>query len=162
MATGVGRDQGKSDFVREVLRKNNKANAKAVNLAWKQAGHDGTISGSLVNKLRSKLGMTGNLRMRKGAKPGAPKSAEGLVPRRGPGRPRGSGASAALLDNGEGIGSTSAPPRPRRLTAGSRTLDTLEAELDRLLYQVMDHGNLPEVETALRTARRHLILGPHN
>ena len=45
------RDQGKTAFVRDVLTKNNQANPKAVNEAWSAAGHEGSISTTLVNKI---------------------------------------------------------------------------------------------------------------
>jgi hypothetical protein len=62
-----GQDQGKSSFLKELLVDHPQANADAVNKAWKKAGMKGTISVSLVNKMRSKLGLAGNLP--KGPKP---------------------------------------------------------------------------------------------
>ena len=56
-----GRDEGKSSFIKEVLFDNPQANAAAVNKAWRKAGMKGSISVSLVNKMRSTLGMAGNL-----------------------------------------------------------------------------------------------------
>ena len=90
MASEVGRDQGKSAFVRDVLTKDRQANHEAVNRAWTKAGHAGTISESLVSKIRSRMGLTGQPR------PGArvPESAGSAeppaapAPRRGPGRRR--------------------------------------------------------------------------
>ena len=61
---------GKSDFIREVLGKNPRATFKAVNEAWTKAGNGGSISQTLVNKMRSEAGLSGNLRAR--AKAGAP------------------------------------------------------------------------------------------
>src|SRR6516164_916550 len=61
---------GKSDFIREVLGKNPQATFKAVNEAWTKAGNEGSISQTLVNKMRSEAGLSGNLRTR--AKPVAP------------------------------------------------------------------------------------------
>jgi hypothetical protein len=68
------RSPGKSAFLKEFLHDNPKANAKAVNAAWKSAGMDGSISDSLVSIMRSKLGLSGNLRakaVKKGRKPTA-------------------------------------------------------------------------------------------
>ncbi len=53
MASEVGRDQGKSAFVGAVRTKDPQANPEAVDRAWTEAGHAGTISESLVGKLRS-------------------------------------------------------------------------------------------------------------
>lgn len=58
---GRGQDQGKSSFIKELLVDHPQANADAVNKAWKKAGMKGSISVSLVNKMRSKLGLAGNL-----------------------------------------------------------------------------------------------------
>ena len=67
MATATTtRNLGKTGFVKEVLNENPQANAKAVNEAWKAAGFDGTISPTLVTQMRSKMGLTGNIRKRAG------------------------------------------------------------------------------------------------
>jgi hypothetical protein len=42
------RSQGKSEFLKEYLHDNPRANAKAINAAWKSAGMEGSISDSLV------------------------------------------------------------------------------------------------------------------
>jgi hypothetical protein len=61
MATAT-RDQGKTSFVKEFLNKNPQGNVQAVNEAWAAAGKDGTIGSTLINKMRSSMGLTGNLR----------------------------------------------------------------------------------------------------
>lgn len=62
MPTVKARDQGKTSFVKELLIHHPKANTKAVNEAWSAAGMQGTISETLVNKMRSHMGLSGNLR----------------------------------------------------------------------------------------------------
>ena len=57
---------GKTSFVKEFLQENPHGNAAAVNEAWAAAGIDGTISPTLVNKMRASLGLTGNLRGNRG------------------------------------------------------------------------------------------------
>ena len=52
---------GKTRFVKEFLHDNPEGNVKAVNEAWTAAGFDGSISATLVNKMRAALGLTGNL-----------------------------------------------------------------------------------------------------
>ena len=52
---------GKTGFVKEILNDNPEANTRAVNEAWAAAGFEGTISPTLVTKLRSQLGLTGNI-----------------------------------------------------------------------------------------------------
>lgn len=123
------KSQGKSDFLKEYLTANPKSNPAAVNEAWTKAGMVGSISTSLVNKLRTEMGLTGNLP--RGKKPKA-------KPGRKPGR---SAKEATQAANG---------------TTSSRRLVEVEAELDRLLFTVMGIGNLAEVEESLRGARRAL------
>src|SRR5271157_3977884 len=53
---------GKTSFVKEFLNDHPEGNVKAVNEAWATAGMKGTISPTLVNKMRASLGLTGNLR----------------------------------------------------------------------------------------------------
>jgi hypothetical protein len=52
MATSTKRNSGKTEFVKEVLRGNPKANATLVREAWAAAGHADSISQTLVNKQR--------------------------------------------------------------------------------------------------------------
>lgn len=62
MATATTtRNLGKTGFVKEFLNDNPQANAKAVNEAWKAAGFEGTIGHTLVTRMRSELGLTGNI-----------------------------------------------------------------------------------------------------
>ncbi len=62
MAATKTRDQGKTSFVKEYLIDHPQANTHLVNGAWAEAGMEGTISETLVNKTRSQMGLTGNLR----------------------------------------------------------------------------------------------------
>src|SRR5437899_1104339 len=62
MATNTEKGPSKTAFVRDFLRKNSTANRKAVEQAWRQAGHESPISSALVSNLRSELGLTGNKR----------------------------------------------------------------------------------------------------
>src|SRR6516225_211345 len=55
------RNVSKTGFVKEFLNDNPQANTRAVNEAWAAAGFEGTISPTLVTKLRSQLGLTGNI-----------------------------------------------------------------------------------------------------
>ena len=87
MPATATRNQGKSNFVREVLNDNPQANAAAVNEAWRAAGRPGRISAGLVNNLRFRLGLSGNLRgrRRKRTSPTGPDKV-GRPGRTGPGR----------------------------------------------------------------------------
>jgi hypothetical protein len=69
MATATAtRSLGKTGFIKEFLNDNPEANTRAVNEAWKAAGFEGTISQTLVTKVRSQLGLTGNIRKGPGKK----------------------------------------------------------------------------------------------
>ena len=100
MAPEVGKDQGKSAFVGDVLTKDTRANTEAVNRAWTKAGHEGAISASLVNQIRSRMGLTGQQRPGAGApeiagsaeQPAAPAPRRGTGPKKGGGRPPRGGA----------------------------------------------------------------------
>ena len=61
MPTAIARGD-KTKFVNEFLAKNPQGNLRAVNEAWTAEGMRGTISKSVVDKIRAKLGLTGNLR----------------------------------------------------------------------------------------------------
>ena len=56
----------KSDFIRDILRKNPTANQKAVEKAWHEAGREGPIQSSLVSTLRRKLGLMDHTRVGSG------------------------------------------------------------------------------------------------
>jgi hypothetical protein len=143
VAKKTRRNQGKTEFVEQFLRENPQGNVTAVIEAWKASGKSGAISGTLINKTRSRLGLTGNLRGR--PRKGAPKAAP--VKRRGR-RPKSVEAAPA--------------PAPARLETRGRksnrdkALLELEAEIDRLLFKTMEMGGMTEIEEGLRGARRLL------
>jgi hypothetical protein len=100
----------------------------------------GTISATLVNKMRASLGLSGNLRSKTKSKP--------IISGAKRGRPRKNTAGVV----------TFTPVLPTRGRKSDRThaLLDVEAEIDRLIFSVMGIGNLPEVESALRDARRRV------
>ena len=139
MPAKVTRSQGKSMFVKEVLNDNPLANAAAVNAAWRAAGMSGGISATLVTNIRSRMGLGGN--------PGGRRrrSIKTTGTRRG--RPH---IQVRAGENGTG---------PVKARGRKSDLMDLEVEIDRLLMKVVEIGTLPEVEDALRKARRHLYAG---
>jgi len=136
MASTATKSPGKSSFVKEILLDDQQANPKAVNEAWTAAGMKGTISSALVNKMRARLGLTGNLRG-KGKKRAASK----------PRSPKPAVAFSAAGVNSKG-----------RHGARAQALIDVEGEIDRLLFKLMGMGGLPEVVETLRTARRLLYM----
>jgi hypothetical protein len=139
MPASATRNQGKSMFIKEVLNDNPLANHEAVNEAWRSAGMPGTISPTLVSRMRSRMGLAGNLGR------GRRKKAKATGAR--PGRP-------SLQVQPDANGNTMVRTRGRK-----NNLMDLEVEIDRLLMKVVDIGTLPDVENALRKARRHLYAG---
>ncbi len=139
MPATATRNQGKSKFVKEVLNDNPRANAAAVNEAWRAAGMSGSISAGLVNHLRFRLGLSGNLRGR----------------RRRRTRTTGTRQGRPTMEMGHGMnGSKSEMARKH-----SSELMGLEVEIDRLLMKVVAIGRLPQVEDALRRVRRQIYAG---
>ena len=129
---------GKTSFLKEFLHDNPQGNVKAANEAWTAAGFDGTISETLVYKTRASLGLTGNLSGKTKA------AAEGKATPTGKkrGRPR-----------KEPTAPVTGQPRGRKSNR-SLALNELEGDIDRLIFKVMGVGDLAEIETALREARR--------
>ena len=164
MASEVGRDQGKSAFVRDVLTKDRQANHEAVNRAWTKAGHAGTISESLVGKIRSEMGLTGQ--QRPGARvpesagpaeqPAAPTTRRRTGPKRVDGRSPAQGAGRPVPQ----VTESEAGPQGAGSQSGgddrTRVLTRLEGQIDEMLFEIKAAGGLPEFEEALRRARRIL------
>jgi hypothetical protein len=148
MPTVKPRDQGKTSFVKELLIDHPMANTKAVNEAWSAAGMQGTISETLVNKTRSYMGLAGNLRGQRRTKTEAAASTKQAYT----GKKRGRKAKQETVAIGDG---NAAPTGARAGNRNDRLVE-LEADLDRLLFRVMNEGELPEVENTLREARRRL------
>ncbi len=143
-ATGT-RSPGKTQFIREILARDPQANARKIREAWEEEGYEGTISQTLVNKQRSLLGLAGNI------KGGRPKGSGVLVTNETyTGKKRGRKPKSEVFNASSGV--------ERRGTSGRRSgqLSQIEAEIDRLLFRVMDLGGLETIEDSLRQARRLL------
>ena len=72
MANTATATPSKTDFVKDFLQRNPLGNVRAVNDAWAAAGMTGKIGDTLINKMRSTLGLTGNLRAKPTSKSSAP------------------------------------------------------------------------------------------
>src|SRR5438477_12346955 len=120
MPATATRNQGKAMFVKEVLLDNPHANTQDVIEAWQAAGMEGTISASLISKVRSERGLAGNLRGRRRGTRTATAAVAGSTPtgkRRGR-PPKQVGAQADRMSQVE--------TRRRR-----NPLDDLEVDFDR-------------------------------
>ena len=134
---------GKTSFVNEFLNDHPEGNVRAVNEAWQAAGMKGTISKSVVDKTRALLGLTGNLSGKTTQKATRVKAPTG--------KPRG---RKPKVTTSETRASSIEVEAPGRVSARTTILLAVETEIDRLIFTVMGLGDLPEIETALRDARR--------
>lgn len=149
MVASADKAPNKSAFLTEFLGENPTATSKAVNAAWSDAGHDGSISPTLVSKLRSDLGLTGNVRGGRsaGAQGRKPKAVKPPGLKRSVGRPR-----------AEANGTHSEPARAKapRSTERDQILAEIEGDFDRLIFKMMAVGGLESFEDDLRRIRRVL------
>lgn len=152
----TARDQGKSTFIKELLLVNDQANPRIVNEAWTAAGHEGSISPTLVQKIRSELGLSGNIRPRRGrsasADGGRGQHLSGPRPRRDRGEVKRLGREPGLNGSQNGLPVGQGGESEGRL----QVLTKLEGDIDEMIYAVKDVGGLPEFEETLRKARRIL------
>lgn len=150
MPATVARDQGKSTFIKQALFENPYANSALINEAWTESGREGSISTTLVNKMRSELGLTGNLRGR-GGKAAPAAAPDGKLAYAG--KKRGRKPKSASIASPNTTEAASVAPFRGRNARVNRLVD-LEADIDRLLFKAMSIDGLADVEDALRQARR--------
>jgi hypothetical protein len=123
---------GKAMFVKEFLHDHPQGSVRSVNEAWQTAGFTGTIGKTIVYKVKSSLGLTGNLRG------STTKTRTGVTAKE---RARSRVETRPTVQQ-----------RVNRPTA----LDGIEADIDRLIFKVMAMGDLTEIEDSLRRTRRLL------
>ena len=131
--------KGQSGFIKEYLFDNPRSNSSVINQAWKDSGMEGEISAGLINKIRSEMGLAGNLKKRK-----TPKKSIRIVSRK----------TTTRLPSERTIPSRLESLKPIRGLQDKMV--QLEAELDRLIYKVKDKVKLAKVEDGLLEARRML------
>ena len=160
MATVKGKSEGKSMFLKEYLVDHPDAGKEAIAAAWRAAGNEGTISTSLIGKVRKDLGLTGQgpaqVKSRASVGTGQRSSDDSKsdARRAGP-EVRGRIPEKENVPVTEGS-ERHAEPQP---AGGDRTrvLIRLEGALDDLLHEIKLAGGLPEFEETLRRARRILV-----
>ena len=161
MARETVKAEGKSGFLKEFFVDHPDAGKAAIDEAWQDAGNEGTISISLISKIRKDLGLAGKGRSKTkvsgkvvaGKKSSAaPKS---IAHRTGPKERNGT------TERANGTHVTEALGRPAESRAGGddRTgvLIRLEGQIDDMIHEVKLAGGLPEFEETMRKARRILI-----
>jgi hypothetical protein len=146
MATAKGKTKGKSMFLKEYLVDHPDAGTEAIAAAWQEAGHEGTISTSLIGKVRKDLGLTGQR-----SPAGSKSDARGAGPEAG-------GRTPAQESSRPVTGGLDQPAAPQAADGDrARVLMRLEGALDDLLHEIKMTGGLPEFEETLRKARRILV-----
>jgi hypothetical protein len=141
------RDQGKSMFVKEFLNDHPQATHKFVSEAWTKAGMDGTVSETLVSRVRSELGLAGNARKVKPASENR--------------------AAAMTKSKTKGMKKASPKPTPAPQAKPSRShrggvLEEVEVGIDRLIFRLAEAGGFGDLEDGLRRVRRQLIVRSHS
>jgi hypothetical protein len=155
MVTKAKKGPNKTSFVRDFIQKNPTANRKAVEEAWRAAGHEGSISSALVSNLRSELGLTGNLRSGSSTSEsnGAPGSVEATAGRKKSKKRR-------RRAKGKVSGTIAEPSTERKSRSIGRdgALAEIEGDIDRLIFKLIALGGMETIEEELRKVRRRLIL----
>ena len=158
MVASTDKLPNKTAFVTAYLEKNPMANPTAVREAWEAAGRTGSVSTTLVQKLRAHLGLVGNLRAGN-----APSDGPAVAKSKAEKKTRAPKKKAAASPKGRsGVhtnGTTDAPavkkaPRP---SDRDRLLTEVEGDIDRLIFKLMVVSGLEDVEDALRSARRKVV-----
>ena len=132
---------GKAMFVKEFLNDHPEGNLKAVNEAWRAAGFHGAISKTVVFKVKSSMGLTGDIR------PNTKKSKTSAAAKR---------LATARKETTATVG-----VQPRG-NSGIRTvvLNELETDVDRLIFRAMaiggPHGVRGFVEAGKKVALRNV------
>ena len=166
MATTTARNKGKTEFVKEVLGKNPRANTTAVNEAWTSAGRDGIDQRDPGQQAKVVTGVGGQPPFQEQEQD---RSIRQSKRRRTPARNAvGSRRSmttrdrrfARIQSNGR---KTEQPANKVELRGKTNrhhgSLEELEADIDRLLFKVMGLGGLSAIEESLRRTRRLLYGG---
>ncbi len=128
----------KTDFLRDLFRKNPGINEKEAALTWKQAGYDGSISASLFYTTKAALN-----------KPSAPVTvteSESRVPAPKKSSPKKAEPAPTPKDRDR-------PKKPRD-DDRERMLANIEGDIDRVIFKLMVLGGMERVEETLRSARR--------
>jgi hypothetical protein len=119
----------------------------AVNKAWAAAGHEGTISDSVYYKVKRELGVTGESTAAAPVKPQESEAGPSPVET----------METPQLSNGPETATASQVGSFSNATIGlGRVVDEVEAGIDHLMFTLKVNGGMPEVEAALRAARRLL------
>ena len=134
---GKAKGPNKTSFIKEALGRDKTLNARAINRAWTEAGHEGEISANLVSKTRADLGIKGRQVSPRGASTAKP-------------------ASPTEPSHLNGLSAAPSASSPTASSSGDhdRELHEIEAEIDELVFRLRGLGGYAEVQEALRAARK--------
>ena len=136
---GTERAKGpnKTSFIKEALGRDNTLNARAINRAWTEAGHEGEISANLISKTRTDLAIKGR-----------------QVPPKGTGTAKPASPTERSHLNGLPAAPSASSPTASSSGGHDRELHGIEAEIDELVFRLRGLGSYAEVQKALRAARK--------
>ena len=165
MATVITPSLGKTEFVRDHMKANPKCNVGSINEAWQAGKNEGSISESLIHKVRAEFKHGTKNAGRKAVKKGSVKTVKTAPKRRvimpttpalqalmSKSRPK----NPSLTNVKHAVSVAPSPYKTSSTDDRSRVLDRIEAEIDEVIFILMGLGGFAEVESALRAARRLL------
>src|SRR5262249_2668660 len=118
---------------------------------------DGDISVSLVHKLRSEMGLTGNLRRRSQAVRAAARDTTSLAPPQSRHPQQGSAKTNGRRRTQEDGVPAALSAERRQMSERDHMLEEIEGDIDRLIFKLMAIGRVEEIEEALRRVRRLVV-----
>ena len=168
MATKNTTGHGKTEFVTDLLQRDPNATMASINEAWTNAGHDGSIGTTLFYSTKSTL-KSGGSTQREVASSSAEKTKTPAAKTKAKAANRAAKAKTAKTKSKSAKPATRAhsttaatPPVSTRAAKATPTankgkvIDKVESEIDDAIFSLKSQGGFPEVEAALRTARRLL------
>jgi hypothetical protein len=158
MATGAVVNQGKTPFVEKYFASHPDGNLETVNEAWTAAGNAGTLSESLVGKVRSRLGLTGKKKVDEPKPIETPAEPKKAAKAKAPAKPRKvakTAGQAPPVSNGSQV--PAAAIATTHHDHDEDVLDELEDGIDELIQKIKGLGGKLEVVKALKRARRLLV-----
>jgi hypothetical protein len=143
-------------FIREQLGRDATLDARAINRAWSEAGHEGEITDNLIYKTRASMGLKGRRASAPASNAGAaspessPKGAE-------PAETTGTGRPARPSNGRHPAPSGTEPTKSQAVGGLGRELHEIEGEIDEMMFRLRGLGEFADVLEALRTARRLVV-----
>jgi hypothetical protein len=153
MAT-TGKSQNKSAFLLDLLKRNPQTTFAQAEEAWKAAGNEGTVSSSSFYNAKTALGKPAN-----GASSTAGKGRPAAkAAAKSPAKPTAIWRAAKPDEKADGPRAPVGRPKASSTRDQGLELDAVEGEIDELIFKLKGLGGVPDVEEALRRARRMLAL----